>query len=192
MTCDRNPEDSGLFEQEMADVEPLEHDSHVPEISFRQPVSISEREREALSELDRIVSGDAPFDMRDSDEYIEGRVPGLDPRVVKRLHKGEFSIQADLDLHGVDSKTARSLVERLIEDAWERGLRCVRIVHGHGRNSPGGTPVLKLGLPRWLARGRARSAVLAYTSASPKDGGAGATYVLLRARRSRPVRRDPL
>ena len=110
-------------------------------------------------------------------------MPGLDPRVLRRLRNGEFSVQADLDLHGSDAESARSLVARLIADAHAQGLRCVRIVHGKGRNSPGREPVLKRSLPRWLVRGPARRVVLAYTSASPTDGGSGATYVLLRAGR---------
>ena len=68
-------------------------------------------------------------------------------------------------------------------DCHKKDLRCVRIVHGRGKNSPGGVPVLKQNLPRWLSRGPARLIVLAYTSALPRDGGAGATYVLIRRRR---------
>ena len=71
-------------------------------------------------------------------------------------------------------------MDGFLRDAHGRGLRCVRIVHGHGRNSPGGQAVLKPSLPRWLARGEARQLVLAYTTAPQSDGGAGATYVLLR------------
>jgi DNA-nicking Smr family endonuclease len=177
-----DPEDE-LFEQAMSDVDRLEHSALVPEIVYHAPVSLSEREREALRELDGLIAGTEPFELRESDEYHEGRVPGLDPRILKRLHQGEFTLQADLDLHGKDAATARGLVARLISDAHARGLRCVRIVHGRGRNSPGGEPVLKAALPHWLARGPTRRAVLAYTSASPKDGGAGATYVLLRHNR---------
>ena len=89
-------------------------------------------------------------------------------------------MQADLDLHGSDAPTARVRVERFLLEAQGRDLRCVRIVHGRGKNSPGGVSVLKTSLPRWLSRGPARHAVLAYTSAAPRDGGPGASYVLLR------------
>jgi DNA-nicking Smr family endonuclease len=171
-----------LFEQAMSDVARLEHSALVPEIVYHPPVSLSEREREALRELDGLIAGTEPFELRESDEYHEGRVPGLDPSVLKRLHQGEFTIQAELDLHGCDAASARGLVTRLIGDAHARGLRCVRIVHGRGRNSPGGEPVLKAALPHWLSRGPTRRIVLAYTSAAPRDGGAGATYVLIRGR----------
>jgi DNA-nicking Smr family endonuclease len=188
---ERDPEDD-LFAEEMADVRRLEQDRHLPELCLRTPVPLSKREREVLRELDRLVAGEGPFDLRDSDEYIEGKVAGLDPRVVKRLRRGEFTVQADLDLHGQDAASARVAVERYIQECHSRGLRCVRIVHGRGRNSPGGVPVLKDSLPRWLSRGPARLIVLAYTTAARKDGGAGATYVLLRKPRGRPPRSEPL
>jgi DNA-nicking Smr family endonuclease len=188
---DRDPEED-LFAEEMADVRRLQQDRHLPEIRLRTPTPLSEREREVLQELDRLVSGEGPFELRDSDEYIEGKVRGLDPRVMKGLRKGEFTVQADLDLHGQDAATARLQVERYIQKCHSLGLRCLRIVHGRGRNSPGGLPVLKASLPRWLSRGPTRLIVLAYATAALKDGGAGATYVLLRKPGGRRHRADPL
>ena len=178
-----DPDEQELFKTAMADVERARHSARAPQIIYREPVPLSEREREVLRELEQLVAGESPFEITESDEYHEGRVPGLDPRVLRRLRNGEFSVQADLDLHGSDAESARSLVARLIADAHAQGLRCVRIVHGKGRNSPGREPVLKRSLPRWLGRGPARRVVLAYTSATPTDGGSGATYVLLRAGR---------
>ena len=189
------PVDSELFEEAMADVErlPVDHEQtrHVPEPCFRPPAMVSQREREALRELDQLVSGEAPFNLPDSDEYMEGSVPGLDRRTLRRLHRGEFTLEAELDLHGQTAAAARVAVERFVQDAHGRGLRCIRIVHGRGRNSPGRIPVLKQSLPRWLARGPARHIVLGFTTASPRDGGVGATYVLLR-KHGRPLRRDCL
>jgi DNA-nicking Smr family endonuclease len=184
--------DQALFEEAMSGVRRLEQDRNAPEIVFRAPVPYSERERQVLQELDRLMEEDSPLPLSETGEYMEGAVQGLDPRVVRQLRRGEFTLQAELDLHGVVAETARGLVERFIEECHTRGLRCVRIVHGRGRNSPGGIPVLKTRLPRWLGRGPARQIVLAYTSALPHDGGAGAAYVLLRSSRSRRPRRDPL
>jgi DNA-nicking Smr family endonuclease len=178
-----NPAERALFEDAVSDVEPLDRDRLIPHLSFRQPVTLSERESEVLRELDALCAGDAPFEPEQSADRIEGKVPGLDPRMLTRLRRGEFTVQADLDLHGVDAPSARALVETFLIECQTRGLRCVRIVHGRGRNSPDGIPVLKRNLPRWLARGPARLAVLAYATAAPKDGGAGASYVLLRRRR---------
>jgi len=178
-------DEQALFDEAMAGVQEIERDRHTPPISFRRPTSISDRERETLRELDRIVSGEAPCELCDSEESLEGAVPGLDRRTLRQLRRGEFTLQADLDLHGVDAATARVLVERFLLDAHSRGLRCVRIVHGRGLHSPGGLPVLKSNLPRWLASGPARHLVLAYASATRSEGGTGATCVLLRRLRGR-------
>jgi DNA-nicking Smr family endonuclease len=177
------PEDDALFEEAMEGVRRIDPVHRPPEPVFRPTAGISEREREVLRELDELVAGAGELVLQDPDDLIEARVPGLDPRVLRRLAAGEFTVQADLDLHGCDAATARGLVESFILAAHARGLRCLRIIHGRGRGSPGGVPVLKAQMPRWLARGPARQLVLAYTSATARDGGAGATYVLLRRRR---------
>jgi DNA-nicking Smr family endonuclease len=183
----REPDEADrlAFEEAMAGVRVLEQDHLAPEPIWRRVASISDREREVLRSLDELCSGAAPLALEESDELLRGQVPGLDPRVVKQLARGEFTVQADFDLHGVDAPTARQLIERFLLDAHARQLRCVKIVHGKGRGSPDGIPVLKSHLPRWLARGPARLIVLAYTSAPPHDGGSGATYVLLRRQRVR-------
>ena len=122
-------------------------------------------------------------------EYVEGHVIGLDPRLVRRLRRGDFSWQAHLDLHGQTAAQARDAVERFIAAAVRNGHRCVLVVHGRGLNSKDQVPVLKEHMKSWLARGRIGRYVLAFTSARPVDGGAGALYVLLRRdRRQRPIR----
>lgn len=169
----------------MAGVRVLKQDHLAPAPIWRKIASISDREREVLRQLDDIVSGAAPLPVEAGEDLLRGHVPGLDPRVVKQLARGEFTVQGEFDLHGVDAASARQLIERFLLDAHARQLRCIKIVHGKGRRSPDGIPVLKSQLPRWLARGPARLLVLAYTSAPPHDGGSGATYVLLRRQRVR-------
>jgi hypothetical protein len=140
-----------------------------------------------IRELDALVNGEGPFDIRDIDEVMEGCVPGLDPRVLRRLRRGEFTPQADLDLHGCDAATARVLVEEFIVESHARGLRCLRIVHGRGNRSPNGEAVLKPSLPRWLARGPARLIVLAWTAAPSRRRRRRATSCCARASRTPPV-----
>jgi len=177
---DDRGDDDDVFSEAMAGVEPREQTQRPPQVVYRKPTSLSEREREDLRELDALVNGEGAFDLRDPDDVQEGSVRGLDPRVLRRLRKGEFTRQAELDLHGCDAATARAHVEAFVVESHKRGLRCLRIVHGRGKRSPNGEAVLKPSLPRWLARGPARRIVLAFTSALPADGGAGASYVLLR------------
>jgi DNA-nicking Smr family endonuclease len=92
--------------------------------------------------------------------------------------------QSHLDLHGLVTADARQAVDRFLANAHRQGHRCVLIIHGRGLNSVDHTPVLKKHLGQWLSRGTHARLVLAFTSARPCDGGAGAVYVLLRRQRS--------
>jgi DNA-nicking Smr family endonuclease len=116
-------------------------------------------------------------------EYVEGGPRRWDQVLLKKLREGSFSVQAELDLHGLNQAEALTTVESFLVDCCRRKLGCVRIVHGRGNNSPGYVPVLKSRLERWLSLRRTSRYVVAYTSARPADGGAGAMYVLLRVRR---------
>jgi DNA-nicking Smr family endonuclease len=179
-----SPEELGLFEDAVSGARLLPQEVLPPEGSLPPPArAAGARDAEALRELEALVRGEIPLRWQDSDQWHQSSVPGLDPRVLRKLVAGEFAVQADLDLHGSCASQARMRVERFLLEAVARRLRCVRIVHGRGRGSPDGEPVLKRQLPRWLSRGPARRSVLAYSSAAPKDGGVGATYVLLRGGR---------
>ncbi|MBW2277838.1 MAG: Smr/MutS family protein [Deltaproteobacteria bacterium] len=134
-----------------------------------------------MRELDDLVHGTMPFDFAGTDEYIEAAVQGLDHRLVKKLKRAEFSVQAHLDLHGYNRHEARQLVAGFVDKSQAEGKRCVLIVHGRGLGSKDNIPVLKQKLAAWLTRGAIGRKVLAYTSARPYDGGTGAVYVLLRA-----------
>lgn len=135
---------------------------------------------DALRELEALVSGEAPFDISDSDEFIEGRVAGLDPALVRKLRRGDFSVQAHLDLHGKSRAEAKGEVDAFLRRSREQGKRCVLLVHGRGLHSKDQVPVLKEALQSWLATARFGRHVLAFATARPADGGAGAVYVLLR------------
>jgi DNA-nicking Smr family endonuclease len=153
------------------------------------PRRVVTEEAEALAALSDIVNGDAPFDIAETREYVEGHVLGLDPRLVRRLRRGDFAWQAYLDLHGMTAVPAHDAVEAFIIESARAGYRCVLVVHGRGLNSKDQVPVLKERMKRWLARGRMGRHVLAFTSARAVDGGAGALYVLLRRDRTkRPMR----
>ena len=110
---------------------------------------------------------------------------GLDPRLVTRLRRGEFALQVHIDLHGMVLADAKVALETYIGDSVRKGRRGVLIVHGRGRGSPGGHPVLKHATAQWLSHGTSSGCVLAFTTARPADGGAGAMYVLLRRGRRR-------
>jgi len=181
-----------LFDQAMTGVQPIEHDRHPPEVNAREPFSNRKREREVIREIDALIAGELPLALEETEGRLEAAVPGIDRKTLKRLRRGELAIESEIDLHGLDATSAHARLERFIRECHVNGLRCVRIVHGRGKNSLGGIPVLRSQLPRWLARGPSRRVVLAYTSAKPNDGGPGATYVLLRKPGSRRPGQGPL
>ncbi|HTP28904.1 MAG TPA: Smr/MutS family protein [Anaeromyxobacteraceae bacterium] len=135
---------------------------------------------DAIRALEALVSGEAPFDLADTDEYIEGRVADLDAGIVRRLRRGEFAVQGHIDLHGMTRGEAKAAVEGFLKRSRRSGKRCVLLVHGRGIHSREKVPVLKDALKNWLATARFGRHVLAFATARPADGGAGALYVLLR------------
>ena len=146
---------------------------------------IVSEDAEVLAELSDLVSGQGTFELTETEEYVEGARHGLDPRLLSQLRRGEFSIQAHLDLHGMIQPDAKEALTEFIVDSVRKGRRTVLIVHGRGLRSPGGLPVLKHAAAQWLSHGIAGGYVLAFATARPSDGGAGAVYVMLRRERRR-------
>lgn len=179
----RDESETELFLQSIGEVAPLKSKKGTappkapPTVESLRIVS---DEAEAFTRLAELVAGTGPMDLADSDEYIEGFAQGLDVKVMQRLRKGDFSVQAHLDLHGMVRVEAKEALEKFIQDSRVRGLRCVLVVTGRGLHSKDSIPVLKEGVQGWLSRGRLARHVLAFTSARPHDGGVGAVYVLLR------------
>ena len=112
----------------------------------------------------------------DVDEHLSFRRPGIGTDVTHKLRRGDWSIQRQLDLHGLRSDEARERLSHFIRESHRHGIRCVRVVHGKGLGSPGKTPVLKSKVHSWLVQ---KKEVLAFVQAKPADGGAGALVVLL-------------
>jgi DNA-nicking Smr family endonuclease len=102
---------------------------------------------------------------------------GLRPQVMRRLRRGLFPTEDELDLHGLNQTAARDRLADFIARSRDAGRRCVRIIHGKGYRSGARGPVLKTAVDLWLRR---HLDVLAFTSARAIDGGTGAVYVLLR------------
>jgi DNA-nicking Smr family endonuclease len=103
---------------------------------------------------------------------------GHSPDILRKLRRGHWVIQAQIDLHGLISDDARMYVADFLNGCKKRSLRCVRIVHGKGLGSKNREPILKHKLRNWLMQ---RDEVIAYAQAKPEDGGSGAVIVLLKA-----------
>jgi DNA-nicking Smr family endonuclease len=112
----------------------------------------------------------------ETDEALSFRRPGVGPDVARKLRRGYWSIQSEIDLHGLRSDAAREALAAFLREAVRQGLRCVRVVHGKGLGSPGKTPVLKGKVHAWLVQ---KNEVLAFVQARGDEGGAGALVVLL-------------
>lgn len=176
-------QEARLFAQAMAEVQPLKSNRH-----WRRPRQTATRfhrrgddERDACEALQRLVQTGTGYRVSDTSEYMEAASPGIGKEIVRRLHQGRYAIQAHIDLHGLRSDEATDALQAFIRDAIVKGLRAVMIIHGRGLSSPK-SPVLKKLVFRWLTRGPLRKWIIALASARLCDGGAGATYVLLRQR----------
>jgi len=174
-------DDEQSFAQAMAGVKPMGPDNRIRTgQAVSPPPAVADAENEAYAALADLVAGHGDFDISDTVEYVEGLAPGVDRRLLKRLRGGDFARQGHLDLHGFTRDEARAAVERFLTESRVGRKRCVLLIHGRGLNSPDRVPVLKNALVGWLTRGRLAKRVLAFATARPVDGGAGALYVLLR------------
>ena len=119
------------------------------------------------------------FNVINLPEHMEGHADDMNPLSLEKLRNGEFSVQKVLDLHGLSVGEARDSFNAFIRDAIQSHVNCVKIIHGRGLKSRQG-PVLKKKLKEWIVRAMHRKWVVAFSSAKMKEGGPGATIILLR------------
>ena len=153
---------------------------HVPvPTSSPPPQSNGSQELEDRRLMQAAIEGDPAPAIFDHPEYIEGWVDLAGKRFLPHLRSGLYSIQGQIDLHGLSQTEARQLVDAFIANMSRFRECCVKIIHGRGLNS-NDKAVLKDSLQRWFSTRRLARHVVAYASAPVKDGGVGALYVLLR------------
>ena len=153
----------------------------------RPPATPRQRERDEAAVLAESISDD--FDVEsllDTDDALSFRRRGIGIDVVRKLRRGVWVQQGELDLHGLRRDEARERLSDFLRDAARRGLRCVRVVHGKGNGSPGREPVLKAKVRSWLVQ---KNEVIAFAQARASDGGHGALVVLLAAGKDTKARR---
>ncbi|OYU42207.1 MAG: DNA mismatch repair protein MutS [Burkholderiales bacterium PBB4] len=168
---------SNLFQAAIGKVKPLLHASRA-QLKGTAPAPIPKQQmlddeaavRESVSDEVDITS------LLDTDADLSYRRPGVGPDVPQKLRRGVWSIQAQVDLHGLRSDDARETLGKFIRTAHKQGIRCIRVVHGKGLGSPGKAPVLKDKVRRWLVQ---KAEVLCFVQAPPMQGGKGALLVLL-------------
>ena len=156
-------DDAELFQREVRDIKPLRH-NQAPVKQSRTVASPKPVQRDIES---RVESG----------EVLRFLRPGIQETVLTKLRRGHFPIEATLDLHGLTAAEANNQLHRFVLHSEGLGRAAVRIVHGKGHGSKGQQPILKAKINQWL---REFTAVLAFCSSHPRDGGTGAVDVLLR------------
>jgi DNA-nicking Smr family endonuclease len=173
--------DLELFRSAFPDVEPITPHGrflHPPSPVPPVPLSMLRDEREVIHEsLHDPIRWDEDAETGEELSYVR---PGLSRQTLRRLRRGEWVSQAELDLHGLTKVEAKLELAEFLHECKRRGTRCVRIIHGKGLRSRNREPVLKHHVRHWLMQ---REEVLAFVQARPIDGGGGAVMVLLKSPR---------
>lgn len=169
--------DANLFRRSVGEVAPLAPVNKV-QINPPRPLPIARQhladEQAALQES---LSDDFSVDtLMETDDRLSFARNGIGPDTLRKLRRGHWVIQSQLDLHGMRSDEAREALAEFLRIAGKRGLRCVRVIHGKGLGSINKEPVLKSKVRKWLAQ---KDEILAFCQARAADGGAGALVVLL-------------
>lgn len=172
-------EELELFRQEVADVVELPPANRAaPPRPRAKPIPLQRLKDEKQALTDSLADPWSILDQCETGEELFFSRPGVPAAALRKLKRGGWVIQAELDLHGLRSDEARLALAEFLLACARRDIRCVRIVHGKGLRSKNREPVLKHKLRHWLTQ---REDVLAYCQARPHDGGSGAAIVLLKS-----------
>jgi DNA-nicking Smr family endonuclease len=179
--------DSAVFRAAVRDVKPLTQVQTAaglakpkPPRRLRKPAPSA---GENLDELMPLIATSENGEAASIDAAVAGSSAlafqrgGVRIQVMRRLKRGLYPSENELDLHGLTQTAARDRLADFIVRSRDSGCRCVRIIHGKGSRSGGRGPILKTAVNLWLRR---HMDVMAFASARTIDGGTGAVYVLLR------------
>ena len=170
------PNDADIFRAAVGDIQPLPDSGRVAALPKRVPPIVRRRTTNPTAATADLLSDHLPH-ASESDDALGFQRPGVSPQTLRRLRRGYWRIQDELDLHGLTRDEARTRLVNFLNDCQNRDVKCIRIIHGKGLSSKDQAPVLKQLVPSWLAQ---RPDVLAFVPARPEAGGAGALIVLLK------------
>ena len=174
----REAHERNLFATSVGPVLALRKAVGAPPARPRPAAVARQRQFDEAQVLRQSLSDDFDADwLLETDDALSFVRPGVGSDVVRKLRRGVWVTQAQLDLHGLRRDEAREQLVAFLRDAAQSGRRCVRVIHGKGNGSPGRQSVLKSKVKGWLIQ---RDAVIAFTQARAADGGSGALLVLLR------------
>lgn len=165
-----------LFHAAMRDVAPLPaSDKVISSGSEIPPLPRKARYQEQVVSAD-VLSDHIAVEIEAGDEWSYVR-PGMSHQTLRRLRRGHWGIQGNLDLHGFTRDEARRVLSAFLDECVHKNFRCVRVIHGKGLTSKNRKPVLKARVGNWLMQ---HADVLAFCQAKPEDGGGGAILILLK------------
>ena len=167
-----HPAELELFREQVQDAEPLRHE--VAEPYRKRPPPIPRPRPLELPEAGGVTLSEAEVETH---EFLSFARPGVQQRVLADLGRGAIEVGLEVDLHGLTVEIARRVLAEFLIECGHRRVRCARVIHGKGIRSSGAQPILKQKVNYWL---RLHAEVLAFCSATRRDGGTGAVYVLLR------------
>lgn len=172
--------DKALFRAAVKDAKPLRPHGRVAPAGPRRPAKARFARAEHAAVLAESLAAPGPYIETQPLDELQYRREGVALTVLQKLRRGEYRIEDELDLHGCTGREAHVQLVAFLGSARSRGLRCIRVIHGKGMRSGPRGPILKQAVNTLLRRAEP---VLAFTSARPRDGGTGATLVLLSVRR---------
>ena len=178
MDSEKKNTDDRTFRQAMADVTPLRAPDRIEPVPKKTPAQAVQKERDEQAVLQELLEySDELVELETGEELLYLR-PGHQKRILRRLRRGQYSVGDTIDLHHMSVETAKQVLLDYVDQALERQLGCVRVVHGKGLRSKT-LPRLKIMTNRVL---RKHPRVIAFASCRPVDGGTGATDILLSTR----------
>ena len=170
-------DDAALFRRLVADARPLEGELRAPGQRPRPPPRARFRRNDERAVLRECLEADVDEIEAGAGESLSFHRSCVGKRTLRKLARGNFSVQAEIDLHGMTVPEAKAELRSFVDDAVRSGYSCVRVIHGKGLGSGQRGPILKVKVNNWLRRWHE---VLAFASTRQVHGGTGAVYVLLR------------
>jgi len=169
-------EDSALFRKSIGDAKPLKQDSFIAD-KPKPKAHPAKREADNIAVIEAMSNADFDSSLLERGDELIYTSPGVQNNILKKLRRGHYKIEAELDLHGMTVDSAKIALTDFLKQCTARSQRCVRIIHGKGLGSINKQPVIKNKLNQWLQK---MDVAQAFCSARPADGGTGAIYLLLK------------
>ena len=170
-------EDAALFRKLMGDARPIEPDIRAPDYKPKPKPRARFRRDDEQSVLRESLEGEIDEIETGAGEALRFHRASVGRRTMRKLARGNFAVQGEIDLHGMIVPEAKAALREFVSESTYRGHTCVRVIHGKGTGSGDRGPVLKRKVNNWLRRW---NEVLAFVSTRQVHGGTGAVYVLIR------------